>query len=70
MNLTSVPPVIRDHMGFLMFAHNGRFSASVKVNGQRHFARDYKDRAVTLVAQDDGMVEPGDGEFARAMGWK
>lgn len=68
MNLTHLPPVTRDAMGFIMFLHpNGRVSASVKVNGQRHYARDYKDQAVAIGQDDDALVEPGDREFIAAL---
>lgn len=70
MNLTRLPPVTRDALGFIMFLHpNGRVSASVKVNGVRVFARDYKHLAVPKASLLDGaaLVEPNDYEFIAAL---
>lgn len=71
MNDNPPLPVIIDRMGCPAFAHpDGRFSAAVKVDGVRYFARDYRHTAVDAGELEMGPVEPGDGEFARAMGWK
>lgn len=68
MNLTSIPLVITDAMGFPVFAHpDGRFSAAVKVNGVRYFARDYRHLAVAAGKLEQGPVEPGELEFVAAL---
>lgn len=57
-------PVIRDHMGFRMFAHpDGRFSHAVTANGQQVYARDYPAGPLP----EAGMVEPGELEFVAAL---
>lgn len=62
-------PVIRDRMGFLMFAHpDGRFSAAMQANGVQVYARDYSGHVGEAVAHDD-FLEPDDSEFVKAMKW-
>lgn len=57
-------PVIRDVMGFRMFAHpDGRFSHAVTVGGQQVYASDYEPGPLT----EAGMVEPGELEFVAAL---
>lgn len=66
MNTTPPPlPVIRDAMGFKMFAHaNGRYSAAVTVGNVRVYASDYQAGALPV---DDGLVEPDELEFIAAL---
>jgi hypothetical protein len=61
-------PVERDLMGFWVFCHpDGYFSTAVMVGSVRHYARDYKQYAG--VAVDVTPIEPGELDFAAAMGW-
>lgn len=68
MNTTPPPHPVITQNGFKVFAHdNGRYSHAVTVNDVRLYARDYPAGAMPVEA---ALVEPGELEFVRAMGWK
>lgn len=69
MNDFSLPPVIKDCMGFYMFKRKGGYSASVYVKGTKHFACDHKEIVVIDEPIMDTLEELTDKEFAEAMGW-